>query len=114
MYAVVPVAAFTGLRRCIRARTELKWIFRPSLIGFGFGLAAVLLVPIAIAWGAGKGGFRYYDPALMRFFGIGLLLSLGGLIAGLVGTRKKNLLRWHAPVLSLGMLLLWWIWTLGE
>ncbi len=103
MYAVVPVTAFAGLRRCLRARSERKWIFLPSLIGFGFGLSSVALVFVAIVWGGGH--YRYYDQDLLRFYGIGMLLSLVGVSAGLVGIWKKNLLRWHAPVLSLGMLL---------
>src|ERR1700743_1289069 len=109
MYAVVPVTAFAGLRRCIRARSERNWIFLPSFIGFGFGLASALLVFIAIAWGGGS--YRYYDPDLLRFFKIGMLLSLAGVMAGLGGIWKKNLLRWHAPLLSLGMLMLLVDWA---
>jgi hypothetical protein len=112
MYVAVPVVTFTGLRRCIYARTEQGFIFLPSLIGFGFGLSSVTLVFIAMWWGGS--GFRYHDPRLLRIYGIGVLLSLAGLLAGLGGVWKKNPLQWHAPVLSLGMLLLWVLWAAGE
>lgn len=114
MYAAVPVTAFTGLRRCMRARSERSCIFLPSLIGFGFGLASALLALSTEVWAVIRGGFAFYAPALMRIYGIGGLLSLAGILAGLGGVWKKNPLRWHALALSLGMLLLWFLWAASE
>jgi hypothetical protein len=82
----------------------------------GFALASMSAV---VAIGAGlysvtTGGFLYYAPSLLMIYRIGLLLSLGGLAFGLGGVWKRNPLRWHAPALSIGMLLLWLFWASGE
>jgi hypothetical protein len=114
MYVAVPAISFFGLRRWLHVRSERGSFFLPSLIGFGLGMASVLLVLSAMVWGAARGGFRYYDPPLMKIYGIGILLSLSGLLAGLGGVWKRNPLRWHAPILSLGMLLLWVLWASSE
>jgi hypothetical protein len=42
------------------------------------------------------------------------LLSLGGLAFAIGGVWSRGAPRWHAPILSLGMLFLWLIWASAE
>ena len=88
------------------------WVL--SLTGFALGSASALLAVGGILFAAASGGFRYYDPTLLTIYMIGLLLSLGGLVIALCGVWKPSALRWHAPILSLGMLFLWFVWAAGE
>jgi hypothetical protein len=110
----VPVFLIMGwcrLRRCSSPQGRLSVI---SLAGFALGSASALLAVGSILYCVATGGFRYYDPTVLKIYRAGLLLALGGLACALVGVWNRNPLRWHAPALSLGMLLLWLIWASGE
>ena len=48
-----------------------------SLLGFILASASALLAVSAMAYSLIRGGFPYYDPRLMKIFGVGGLLSLG-------------------------------------
>ena len=85
-----------------------------SLAGFVLGSASALLAIGTILYAITTGGFRFYDPTLLKVYRAGLLLALGGLVFALVGVWNRNPLRWHAPALSLGMLVIWLIWVSGE
>lgn len=112
-YLGVPVILIAGWIRVARAPQKSSPCFI-SLSGFVLGSASAALAIGGMLWSAATGGFRYYAPELLRIFRIGILLSLAGLMVSLGGVWKRNSLRWHAPVLSLGMLLLWFFWTGGE
>lgn len=66
------------------------------------------------AYAIAIGGFRYYDPRLMRIFTIGILSSLLGLVLALAGISNRNPIRWHAVATSLVMLLSWIIFASME
>jgi hypothetical protein len=89
---------------------------KPSVFAFvswicaRFGILAIGTVFYSLT----TGGFRFYDPTLLKLYRSGLLLGLGGLVFALVGVWNRNSLRWHAPALSLSMLLLWLIWLSSE
>ena len=85
-----------------------------SLLGFIFASASALLAVSAGASSLKRGGFPYYDPLLMRIFGIGGLLSLGGLIVGVGGIWRASPLRWHAPVSAVTTLAFWIASAIGE
>jgi O-antigen ligase len=85
-----------------------------SLLGFTLASASGLLAVAAIALSLVRGGFAYYDPLLMRVFGVGGLLSLGGLIAGVGGVWRAGSLRWHAPVSAVATLAFWIAAAIGE
>jgi hypothetical protein len=85
-----------------------------SLLGFMLASASALLAVSAIAYSLIRGGFRYYDPVLMRIFGVGSLLSLGGLVFGLAGVWRPSSLRWHAPVSAIATLAFWIAAATGE
>jgi uncharacterized integral membrane protein len=114
LYGGLPVILFTGWRR---------WVYRPpvqnrvlllSLAGFALGTASIMVAIGALLYAGATGGFRYYAPALLTIYKVGLLLSLGGIAFALGGIWKRNALRWHAPVLSFGTFLLWLLWASGE
>jgi len=78
-----------------------------SLAGFGFSNLSAILAIGAALYAQIIGGFRHYDPVLIDIYGIGLLLSIGGLACSLIGVLKPNPVRWHAPICSLGMFIFW-------
>jgi len=57
-----------------------------SLTGFTLATASALLAVSSIAYALVIQGFRYYDPLLLRIFRWGILLSLGGIVFGLIET----------------------------
>jgi hypothetical protein len=85
-----------------------------SLAGFALGTASIVLAIGALLYAGARGGFRYYAPTLLTSYKVGVLLSLGGMAFALGGIWKRNALRWHAPALSIGMLLCWLFWASGE
>jgi hypothetical protein len=113
-YLAAPVLLITGWIRWAR-RSQARQVFPAlALAGFIVGSASALLALGAVIYAWSIGGFPYYDPRLMRIYGAGLLLSLAGLVASLAGLARSSPLRWHAPALSLAMLLLWFLWMQGE
>ncbi len=107
VYGALPATLLWGWVRwanCPQPRT-----LAPILTFVGFVLATLsALLAISTALYAGfAGGFRYYDPTLIKIFGLGLLLSLAGLAAGLGGVWRASAVRWHAPVCALGTLAFW-------
>lgn len=85
-----------------------------SFIGFVLGSVSAGLAIASAIYVVVRGGFRFYHPVLLVIFGAGLIISFMGLVSSLGGISQKNSLRWHAPVLTSLMLLLWLIWTGGE
>ena len=113
-YVDVPVMLVWGWRRWWRRPRQKNPFATISLIAFLIGTASALLAVSTFAWSLLRGGFPFYDPVLLRIYAVGMLLSLLGLVIALGGIWKSNPLRWQAPALSLGMLLLWAIWASGE
>lgn len=112
-YIVVPIVFITGWIRW-RRRPQGDPTLGISFIGFMLGSASALLAACSILIAFLGGGFRYYDPVLLQIYRIGILLSLGGLVCAAIGAFRRSILRWYAPILSLGMLALWFIWSAGE
>jgi hypothetical protein len=113
-YLVAPVTLVWGW---------MKWFGQPklrtvtsilALCGFVLASASALLAVSTIACALVVGGFRYYDPALMRIFGIGALLSLAASVSGFGGIWKASSLRWHSPVAGLATLAFWVVSMAGE
>jgi hypothetical protein len=73
-------------------------------------LSLFLWITVAI-WAVFRGGFRYYDPVLLRCYGIGFLLGALGFFASFPGKGK---LRWPACFLSFLMAALWVIAASSE
>jgi hypothetical protein len=94
----------------------LRWMQRPkqrtlcpnlSLVGFLFATASTLLAVLSVMYSFGVGGFRYYDPHLLKIFRWGILLSLAGIVLGISGVWRPSPLRWHAPASAVGTLIFW-------
>ena len=58
--------------------------------------------------------FDFYDPTLLKIFGVGFLLSLAGFVSGVCGIWRRNILQWHAPISAVGMLAFWFLMAVGE
>jgi hypothetical protein len=77
-----------------------------SLIGFvSASLSALLFAGAAIY--TRYANIRYYDPIAQRTAGVGMILSLVGLVSGLVGAIQKGPVRWKGPLLSILLLFFW-------
>src|SRR5579859_5754319 len=74
------------------------------------GISVLLWITIGI-WARVIGGFPFYDPLLMRFYGLGFLTSSVGLVTALTGKGK---LRWPACCVSALMTFLWIAAASGE
>ena len=102
----VPLLTIWGWVRWSKDRQSPTLFAKLSLIGFVFATASVGLALLTWLIAMTK-GFRYYDPLLLNIYGIGLLLSLLGLLFGVSGVWKSGPLRWHAVVCAVGMLGFW-------
>lgn len=114
LFVGVPVLLISGWFRWItrsQSRTAFSII---SLVGFAIGTASVLLALSAFFYGQVYGGFPFYDPLLLAVYRVGLVISITGIIVGIAGVWRSNLLRWHAPLLSCSMLLFWFLMAIGE
>jgi hypothetical protein len=119
---VIGVAVYLGIAcilyfgwRHLKPKSERYTIFSAlSLLGFGFGTASALLAVSSVVYAHAIGGFRYYDPRLLRIYRWGFLLSVTGFLFSVGGVWRPNAWRWYSPLLSLGMLLLWFTYAMGE
>src|SRR5271156_94635 len=108
-YILAPIMLIWGWIRWIRRRRELGYPFFLSIIGFVLSTASGVLAASAIVYAVAIHGFPFYDPALLRIYAWGFLLSAGGTVLGLTGVSAPNALRWQAPLAGLGMLAFWMI-----
>jgi len=101
----------------------VRWTRRPksktvpsilSLMGFALATASALLGASTMLYVLAVGGFRYYDPMLLRVYRWGALLSLLAIVSAVIGVWGPSPLRWHAPVSALGTLALWIVAAAGE
>jgi len=101
----------------------ISWIQSPksrtvtsvlSLIGFTFATFSALLAIATLIYAQRIHGFGFYDPLYMRLIRWGSLLSATGLLFGLGGVWRRNPLRWHSLLATLGTLAYWVIVAEGE
>jgi len=109
-YIAVPVLLISGWVTWARHPDATPSSALP-LISLAISAASGLLAAGTVIHATTMGGFRFYDPTLMRIFRWGLLLSLIASALSLAGIRKPSALRWHAIGSSLGMFLMWFIWA---
>ena len=113
-YVVVPALTIWGWTRWIRRPKPRDFASISSLIAFILSTASALLAASSIAYAHATGGFRYYDPRLLRIFRWGFLLSLGAFLFSLGGVWRRNVLRWHALACAIGMTFFWISAAAGE
>jgi hypothetical protein len=80
-----------------------------SLIGFALATASALLAVSTAVYAKAIGGFPFYDPAVLRIYRYGVLISLSGIMFSLAGLWRPCALRWYAPLCSLGALMYWFL-----
>jgi hypothetical protein len=110
--SVVLCAGISGLLiagwlRWFRDPNRINLLSDLSLIGFAIGNASVVLAMSSILYARAIGGFRRYDPRLLKIYDLGLLISVVGLVVGLLGRGRASRLRTIAPFLSGAMLIFW-------
>jgi hypothetical protein len=113
-YVGVPTALFSGWIHWARSPREKGVFYLLSLTGYALGTLSALLAIGLLVLSFVRGGFPYYDPLLLRFYRWGLSISVISFLIGCAGMWKKGALRWHAPGLATSMLLVWFIWAIGE
>jgi len=84
------------------------------VIGFTLATLSGVLAISSVVYAHAIGGFPFYDPLLMKIYGLGAVLSLAGILFSLSGIWRPSVLRWHAPVCSVGTLLFWFFSAMGE
>jgi hypothetical protein len=110
LIAMMPLAGW-GWARWIMEREGSYW---PSLTGFGLASVSILMAFCAGLYAEIVGGFRHYDPKLLRIFGAGMALSVIGLGFSIMGLRQRNPVQWHAVGCSLGMIAFWFLSAMME
>jgi len=113
-YVGVPVILISGWVRWWRGSDAGNVVSRFALAGFVVGSASAALALSTFVYSLAIGGFPYWDFRLIKIYGVGLFLSLAAMALSLGGVFRRNTLRWHAPALSAGILILWVLWMSGE
>jgi hypothetical protein len=113
IYLIPPLLVVWGWTLWALRPNPRTWASNMSLIGFIAATASAALAVLTIAY-AQVHHFPYYDPLLLRIFAWGALLSVAGIVLGIVGIWRPNALRWHAPASGASMLLFWIMMASGE
>ena len=114
MYVALPVGIILGWRRWLKRRESITSLTAVSLVAFSLATCSVLLALASLIYAYVIGGFPFYDPRLMRIYRWGLLLSLGGIVLGLIGCRRRSPVRWLAPVCAAAIFIYWVVAAVGE
>jgi hypothetical protein len=85
-----------------------------SRFGFVLGTSSACVALGSVIWTRFLGIFQYHDPRIRWMDAIGTLFVLLGMVLSILGAWHRSVLRWHALILSAGMLLLWCAWLSGE
>src|SRR5882724_4884520 len=107
-WVLVPLTLAWAFRRWWKSEPRFEspaWRSQVALAAFSLGSLSVALWVVLVIW-ARIGGFRHYDPILLRCYGVGLVLALGGFVSSLPGKGK---LRWPACLISLAMVFMWFV-----
>jgi hypothetical protein len=78
-----------------------------SLLGFSLATASAALAIATHLYARFVHNFPLYDPALMKIYACGCLLSIAGIAFAVAGSGKPNPIRWLAPVCAFGTLIFW-------
>ena len=87
------------------------WRSYVAIGAFCLATLSFLLWLTLVAWARAIGGFPFYDPVVMRFYGLGFLTGASGIAMSLAG---KGRLRWPACGVSALMTFLWIAAASGE
>jgi hypothetical protein len=113
-YAGVPALLIWGWVRWFK-RPEPRTLFPIlSFVGFAFATASAVLAFLSMVYANFIGGFAYYDPRLMKIFGLAAVLSLSATAFALGGVWRPSPLRWHALACGVATLMFWLAVAAGE
>ena len=113
IYLVPPLLVVWGWTRWALRPNPRTWASNISLLGFIAATASAALAVLTIAY-AQVHHFPYNDTLLLRIFAWGAMLSVAGIVLGIVGIWRPNALRWHAPASGASMLIFWILMASGE
>jgi hypothetical protein len=107
VYGVLPVLLIWGWMRWASSSQPRTAPAIMACVSFALtNLSALLaLGTVFYAWFVRP--FPYYDRVLMKIYGCGMLLSLAAFVIALGGVWRPSPVRWHAPLVALGMLTFW-------
>ena len=114
IYLALLLAIVAGWIGWARRRTSETPFSLLSLVAFGLCTCSALLAVSSVAYAHVIGGFPFYDPRLLRIYRWGTLLSVCGVVFGIVGIWRHSRLRWYAPLCAAGMLLFWFFAASSE
>lgn len=110
----LPTIMIWGWARWIKHREPRTTFSTLSLVGFVLGTVSGLLAIAATLYARIIVGFSFYDPALMKIYRWGALLSFAATVFAIIGLWRPSSLRWHALVCAVGTLVFWLAATAGE
>jgi hypothetical protein len=110
----LPAVIIWGWVRWIKHREPRTTFSTLSLVGFALGTVSGLLAIAAMLYARAGRGFSFYDPALIRIYRWGALLSVAAMVFAIIGLWRPSSLRWHAPVCAVGTLVFWLAAAAGE
>jgi len=104
---VIPALLLWGWVRWMQSEIPLTVSSTLSLLGFSFATASALLALFTHLFARFIRNFPPSDPALMKIYGSGCLLSSLGIAFAVGGTARRGPVRWLAPTCAFGTLLFW-------
>jgi hypothetical protein len=112
-YLVAPITLLWGWAVWALRPKSRNPLAMASLLGLVLASASAVVAVCTIGY-AQVHHFPYYDPLLLRIFGIGALLSLVAVLLGIVGLVRANSLRWYSPLAGVATLAFWIMAAVGE
>ena len=106
---VVPALILWGWVRWSQSTNPHNTSSTLSRIGFSFATASALLALFTHLYARFVRSFPFHDPALMKIYAGGCLLSSLAILFAIGGSGRKGPVRWLAPVCAFGTLLFWLI-----
>jgi len=106
---IVPALLVWGWVRWSRNNDPRTTSSTLSLLGLSFATASVLLALFTHLYARFVRSFPFHDPALMKIYAAGCLLSSLGILFAIGGSGRKGPVRWIAPACAFGTLLFWLI-----
>lgn len=107
VYCLVPVLTVWGWFRWNRERKPRHAIAAFSYAGFALATFSALLALYSITHSSALDGASDSASSPAAIFYWGLWISAIAAVLALTGVWRRNPLRWHAALCSLGILLFW-------
>src|ERR1035437_6714199 len=107
IYVALPAATIWGWSRWSRSQKAFRTFSTLSLVAFTLATISELLAISSIAYAHTVGGFRYYDPSLLRIYRSGTLISFAAVVVAAMGLWRPSSLRWYAVTCAAGTLVFW-------